>query len=382
VSPNNTTNHAASILIATGGTSGHIYPALAIAEALRSRRPELRIVFCGMRGGQEEGIAATHDFPFSPLLAQNMPSKNDPRYFSWFVNNVRGILQSRRILKKEQPKLVIGTGGYVSAPLMWVARQKRVPYILHEQNSIPGRANLMFAKEADTVFISYDVSRRHFSDKDNLVLSGNPVRPVFFTLDRREARAALGVPDTTFLVLMTGGSQGARTLNRAVAGLRDLDAWHRLIERHPNLLLVHSVGINQDECLAEALSTIPNVSAKSYINNTAYWCAACDFFMGRAGAMTCAEVAASGKPSMLIPYPYAADDHQTSNARALEEAGAAFVVLDDAFTSATLVETVERMIEDAPLRHAMGERARAQSTPNAAPMIAEHVLAMIDGAPR
>lgn len=367
-----------TILIAAGGTSGHIYPALAIASALKESLPSTGLVFCGVPGSLEQAMVEAEGYDFRPIMAQNMPSRQDRRYWGWFTRNTRGLFKSLAILRKERPRLVIGTGGYVSAPLVAAARFLRIPYLLHEQNSVPGRANRLFASRAKTVFISYDVSRSFFRRKDHLVLSGNPIRPLFSTLDRSKARQALSLSEDLFLILVMGGSLGARTLNTAVARLDDDGSWSSLLKEHPELRLTISAGVQSKEACVRELAGLPGMlRAEAFFHDAPYWIAACDLFVGRAGAMTCAEIAAQAKASILIPFPYAADDHQTANARAMEEAGAAIVVPDKEFDSQKLLETIKVLIDDPDRLARMGEGAGRWALPDAAGIIAENVLAIL-----
>ncbi len=376
---NENNNHPSkTVLIAAGGTSGHIFPAIAIASELRSVCPSCRIVFSGIADSLEHKSALEEGFEFSPITAQNLPSRNDRRFFKWLFNNLRGIRLSRRILKNLNPDLVIGTGGYVSAPVIAAASMSRVPYVLHEQNSVPGRANRLFAKRAKAVFISYDVSRKHFSNKVKLILTGNPVRPDFYRLEREGSRNKLGIDRDTFVVLVMGGSLGARKINNAVECLDRESGWSALLEKYPNLRLFVSTGVQNGELAAERLNAIPHIHASLYFDDAPERIAACDFYVGRAGAMTCAEIAALGKPSMLIPYPHAADDHQTENARVMEEAGASFVCEDRSFDSHILLETIRSALVEKELLALMGQRAADLATPDASRTIADHIMHLLD----
>ncbi len=366
-----------TVLIAAGGTSGHIFPALAIAKELRTLCPTCRIVFCGIADRLEHKMAIQEKFEFRHVTAQNLPSRNDRRYWSWLKRNVRGLRLSHKAIKELKPDVVLGTGGFVSAPVIAVAKMMRIPYVLHEQNSVPGRANRFFAKSAERVFISYDISRSYFSRKANLHLTGNPVRPEFYLLEKASARQSIGIDDDAFVVLVMGGSLGAKTINDAVNGL-DLDGrWSRLVKENPQILLMVSTGTQNDESVAEKLSALPHVSASSFYHDAPARIAACDFYVGRAGAMTCAEIMALGKPSMLIPFPYAADNHQTENANVMEREGAAFVCDDRKFNSTTLLEVVRSAIREEDLLAEMGAKAKSLATPYASRVIAEQMIDLI-----
>ncbi len=189
----------------------------------------------------------------------------------------------------------------------------------------------------------------------------------------------MGIAEDIFLILVMGGSLGARTLNRAVAHLDLEGSWSSFMKEHPQVRLATSAGVQSGPACVDELAALPGMlRAEPFFHDAPYWIAACDLFIGRAGAMTCAEIAAQAKPSLLIPFPYAADDHQTANARALEEAGAALVFSDQAFDSQKLLETVEALIQDPDRLARMGEGAGRWAIPDAAGIIAESVLAALE----
>lgn len=368
-----------TIIIAAGGTSGHIYPAFAIAAGIQRILPAVRFIFCGAPGGLEQIMVESEGYNFHPIPAQNMPNRRNRRYFSWAWTNIRGMLKSRALLKAQIPQLVIGTGGFVSAPLIAAARCMGVPYFLHEQNAVPGRANRLFARRARAVFISYESSRSCFARGGHIVFSGNPVRPLFFELDRARAREALDIADDVFLVMVMGGSLGSRTINTALARMDDAGGWTALLDKYPQLRLAVSTGVQSPVGYPEEIAALPGVlTAEPFLHDAPYWIAACDLFIGRAGAMTCAEIASQGKPSVLIPFPHAVDDHQTENARAMEEVGASLVFSDGDFNSQQLLETLDRLIAQPDLLAAMSKSARRWATPDAAGTIAEMVAAVLE----
>ncbi len=375
----NQTDKTITIVIAAGGTSGHIYPAFAIATGIKKTLPSVKFIFCGAAGGLEQKMVENEGYEFFPIPAQNMPNRHDRRYLSWISNNIKGMRKSRRLLRESKPSLVIGTGGFVSAPLVAAARLMKIPYLLHEQNAVPGRANRLFAREAQAVFISYESSRSYFRHKDNLIFSGNPVRPIFFELDRHKARQALELSSDLFLVLVMGGSLGSRTINQALARMDDQGAWSSLLDKHPSLRLIVSTGVQSKADCAEEIAALPGViGAHPFLHDAPYWIAACDLFVGRAGAMTCAEISSQGKPSVLVPFPYAVDDHQTENAFAMQQAGASIVFEDRIFDSNRLLETLDDLIAKPDLLASMSEKSHQWATPDAAGSIARFVATVIN----
>lgn len=298
-----------------------------------------------------------------------------------FLRNLRGISSSLSFLRKERPLFVFGTGGYVTAPLIAAARLCRVPYFLHEQNSIPGRANRLFSKGARCVYISYETSRAYFADNVSLSFSGNPVRSIFQTLEKVSSRQKLGIDPDTFLILIMGGSLGAQTVNKAVEGLGSevSNEWQQFTKCHPEVQVVVSTGQLRDPDLAEKLSKIPHVQARTYIDDLPLWLSASDLYIGRAGAMTLAEVTALAKPSVLVPFPQAADDHQSENARIMKAAGASYVCEDLIFNASVLLNTIEQLISDPEMLALMGRKAGELAVLDAAERIADTTFEMMGG---
>ncbi len=372
-------NH--TLILGAGGTGGHIYPALSIAAAFHKAAPSMRIVFCGEEGSLEESRVQKAGYVFYPISAYPLPVKRIGNYVTWFLKNLRGITSSLSFLRKERPLLVFGTGGYVTAPLITAARLCRVPYFLHEQNSIPGRANRLFSKGAQCVFISYEASRSNFGDNVSLSFSGNPVRSVFQTLEKESSRQKLGLDSDTFLILITGGSLGAETINRAVEGLgtNASEGWQHFLKRYPKVQVLVSTGQLRDPSLAEKLSNISHVQARTYIDDLPLWLSASDLYIGRAGAMTLAEVTALAKPSVLVPFPHAADNHQNENARIMKAAGASYVCEDRTFNANVLLNTIERLISDPEALDLLGMKSGELAVMDSAEKIVEATLQMING---
>ena len=330
-------------MFGAGGTSGHINPAIAIADHMRRQEPESEIMFCGLAGGLEQEMTERAGYAMQAIRAFGVPEQKRAGLHRFLVENTAGLMQSRKQIKAFQPDVVISTGGYVGGPLVMAALSLGVPVLLHEQNAYPGRANRFLAPYTKSVCISFPESGKYFSRRTHLVLSGNPVAPIFFEVSREESRRKLGIPEDAFQILVLGGSLGAGSVSRAVIGLKDEPVWKRLKEERDVRLTV-ATGKEQAGSYLDDANGVDGVTAVSYLHDVPHWMAAADLFIGRAGAMTCSELAAVGVPSVLVPYPHAANDHQTLNALMMKHAGAADVIPDAALSSAAMADVIFELV--------------------------------------
>lgn len=353
-------------LLSGGGTSGHITPALAIAEQIRMDHPDAEIRFCGTARGLESDLVPRAGYEFFPIRARGLPSKPSPEMLRALADFVAGRRQCRQLLREFRPNAVIGTGGYVCSPVVSAAASLGIPVLLHEQNAFPGRSNRLMARKAAAVCISFPGTEQHFPARTRVTLTGNPVRAAFFGLERDQARQALSIDPAAPLILVIGGSLGARTLNQAILGLDLAETW-RGWSSGPLPAVILAAGRQQFAEVSAAASTgKPWLSVREYIHDIDLHMASADLIICRAGAMTCAELAALGRPSILVPYPFAAGDHQTFNARSLADAGAALLCPDAALTPAYLRKTLQELFTDPARLKAMGLAAAGLARPNAA----------------
>jgi UDP-N-acetylglucosamine--N-acetylmuramyl-(pentapeptide) pyrophosphoryl-undecaprenol N-acetylglucosamine transferase len=361
------------VFFAGGGTGGHLYPGLAIARALQQLRPDVEPFFIGALRGIERDILPTTEFPHVLLDLH-------PLYRSKVWNNaktVRGALgawrQLSRIAAERRPAVVVGTGGYASGLALAYAAAHRVPYALQEQNSYPGLTMRFFSRWAREVYLGYPEAARHLASGSNkkLVDSGNPIepppseRPV-----RATARRAWGLPPAGGRVLLVfGGSQGARAINNTVA------EWIRSGARPRDLYIVWATGKGTyDEYSSLATE---GVVIRPYIAPMRDAYAVADLALSRAGAMGTAELSAWGIPSLLVPLPTAAADHQSVNARTLAAAGAAIYIPQIDFTVARFDRTLRELLEHPDELARLTRGAIARARPDAAQMIARRIAAMI-----
>jgi UDP-N-acetylglucosamine--N-acetylmuramyl-(pentapeptide) pyrophosphoryl-undecaprenol N-acetylglucosamine transferase len=305
---------APKIVMATGGTGGHIYPALAVGELLRSRG--YSVVILGQQGGMEAQLAAEAGFEFRGVSAGKFDRhRPDPRQ-AWraFV----GLSEARRIVKALAPQLVVGFGGFASFPGVAAAAWLRLPVVLHEQNAYPGLVTRWFARRATVVAVSDRAVAAHLPAGVRVAYVGYPIREV--RLPRAEARARLGLPEAGPVTLVMGGSQGSQALNTLVPS-----AYRRL--PHPPIVL-HSSGPSWEADVRRAVADLPHYHVAPYLDAPTAWSAA-DLAITRAGFGTLAEAAYHGVPLVMVPLPGAAEDHQHHNAVAVERAGAGLVVRQD-----------------------------------------------------
>lgn len=354
------------VLIAAGGTAGHINPALAIAGALRAARPDTEVHFAGRQGGMEYGLVTKAGYPFHHIEVNGIQRKLTPKNILRDIEALWHLALSgpraKAMLRQVQPDLVVGCGGYVSGPVLRCAAKMGYKTAIHEQNAFPGVTNKLLAPLVDVVFAAVPAAVQKLGAPNKTLVVGNPVRPEVFCQNRAEARALLGAGDRTVL-LSFGGSLGARRLNEVVA---ELAAWEQA--GHKNILHIHATGSREAQAFAalleqKGLAGAPNLVVKEYIDNMPQLLAAADLVISRAGALTLAELCAAGRAAILIPSPNVAENHQYYNALELQKVGAAVVIEEKDLTPELLIQTVDRLTADRASLAAMGKLANALSEP-------------------
>lgn len=370
------------VLIAAGGTAGHINPALAIAGALKKADPSAEIHFAGRKEGMEYRLVTEAGYPFHHIEITGFQRKlsltNLRRNCVTLWNLALSGPKARAMLREVQPDLVIGCGGYVSGPVVRCAAKRGIKTALHEQNAFPGVTNKLLAPDVDVVFAAVPAAVEKLGAPAKTLVVGNPVRPdVFEKAAQREAiRAQMGAGDRT-VILSFGGSLGARRVNEVVA---DLCAWEQ--HEHKNVLHLHATGQYGVELFKEleqkkGFARGEDLIVKEYINNMPELLAAADLVISRAGALTLAELEAAGRAAVLIPSPNVAENHQYYNALELQKAGAAVVIEEKDLTGAKLVETVAGLLENPGKLAEMGRAARSLSVDDSLDRIAARLLALV-----
>lgn len=355
------------IVLTGGGTGGHIYPALAVAEQLRESEDVEEILYIGASGHKEEKLAQERGLKFIGLDVSGLPRKLSPKLVSWPVQLLTAVMECRKYLRNFRPTVLLGTGGYASAPPLMAARMLGIPYAIHEPDAHPGLVNRVLAANARLVSCGMEGAvDRLRSRRGKVVVNGNPVGKNFVNLlPRDSACAVLGLNPEMRTLLITGGSQGARAINEAV-----IDALPALLEADPPLQVIHQVGEkNIVECKERLSPTVQNSKRyflRDYFDDLSIAYAVTDIALCRSGAMTIAELSVTGCPALFIPYPFAAADHQMHNARFMASKGAAVVIPQDELSGARLQQEVLSMLQNEETLRNMHKAMLACGRPQAA----------------
>ncbi|CAN5310988.1 undecaprenyldiphospho-muramoylpentapeptide beta-N-acetylglucosaminyltransferase [soil metagenome] len=344
------------LVIAGGGTGGHLFPGVAVAEELRAREPTAEVTFVGTRRGIEARVLPELGWPLELIEVSGLKTVGLMGAIRGLVRLPKAWWQAHALLKRLQPDAVIGVGGYASGPVVLAARLRGIPTAICEQNSIPGLTNKILGRLVRRVFLAFETSKPFFNTR-KVVMAGNPVR--------RDLLARLQAPATprtgAIHILVSGGSLGAVAVNELAAmALIELSRDH-------SLQITHQTG-EQDLERTAARYREANVAAdcRAFIKDMAATYLAADLVIGRAGATTVAELAIAGKPAVFIPYPFAADDHQTLNAAEMAAKGAALSFKQQDLTAEKLVAALRPLLDDAAQRTAMGDAMKTLAKPGAA----------------
>lgn len=346
------------ILFAGGGTAGHINPALAIAGFIKERHPDAKISYIGTAKKLEATLVPRAGYDFYTIDVVGFSRKLTPKGIAHNLSAVylaaNSSLKVRKILKEIKPDIVIGTGGYVSGPVLSAAQKLGIKTAIHEQNAYPGVTTKMLAKKADKVLLAYKEAEKFLTTKNGCVLTGNPVRQEIINADKAAARKKLGL-DNRPLILSFGGSLGARPINEAVtAFIKKHNGSHKYYH-------IHASGKNGYETMLksfEGTTLSEEITLKDYIYDMDVCMAAADIVIARAGAITLSEIQALGKAAVLIPSPYVAENHQFHNAMSLKNVGAADIIEEKDLNEEVFVRTVERLADNSTLLNAMSENAK------------------------
>lgn len=354
-----------------GGTAGHINPALALAEVLQKRGHE--VYFAGTPQGVEARLVGQTDIPFTSFEASGFDRERPHTLITSSLKIVCSARKAKAWMRSLSPDAVVGFGGYVSIPVGMAAEKLHVPLVVHEQNSVMGMANKYLGKKAAAVALTYEVAGKDIEDKSKLSVTGNPVRSSIFSVTREQGRQMLGIPQDATMLLVFGGSLGARHINSAVCSLKE-----RLLAID-GLYVVHISGPKEYETTCAALALSPEEKQRwnvmPYQDRMAETLHAADCVISRAGATSLAEISALGLPALLVPFPYATEDHQTTNARAYVERGAAEMMADAELDDERFAEKLLSLVSDADLRESMRAAAATFETQDAASKLADVVVA-------
>jgi UDP-N-acetylglucosamine--N-acetylmuramyl-(pentapeptide) pyrophosphoryl-undecaprenol N-acetylglucosamine transferase len=355
------------VLIAAGGTGGHIYPAIAVADVLMRRQPGTAVLFVGTAKGLETRIVPENGYQLALINSEGLKNVGLARALRSLAVLPRSLREARMIIRDFDPNVVVGAGGYVSGPVLLTAHFMRKPTLVMDSNALPGFTNRQLARFVDKAALSFEEASRYFGGR--AVVTGNPVRSDFFEIEARK-------PSDRINILIFGGSQGAQAINQAM-----VDAIPLLNDIKPELAITHQTGEAQLGFVSQAYKSAgwADADVRAYITDMVAAFDKADLIICRAGATTCSEVCAAGKPALMIPFPGAADDHQRKNAEALAAKGAARMILQSDLTPARLAEEIRSLARSPEELVKMGTAARDLARPDAAESVADLIYELNSG---
>lgn len=358
------------IILTGGGTAGHINPALAVAGVLQKQGHE--VFYAGVPGKIEQRLANEAGLPFKGFEAAGFDRAHIKTLPAAVYKISRSTKKAKAWFREIKPACVVAFGGYVCIPVARAAEQCGIPVVVHEQNSVMGMANKYLSRRAAKVCLTYEHAASVLSNKSNVVVTGNPVRQSVFDATREEARCEFNIPSNATLLLVTGGSLGARHLNAAIVERKEM------LLSHPNLYIIHVTGKAELESVKASLNLSESEALRwqlfGFTNKMGQCMAAADAIVSRSGASSLAEISARKIPALLVPFPYATGDHQTMNAKACVEAGSAFLVPDAEVEGEQFTQYLTQLIEDGNLRKQMSEACAKQKTGDASNLVASCVI--------
>ncbi|KXB92788.1 undecaprenyldiphospho-muramoylpentapeptide beta-N-acetylglucosaminyltransferase [Megasphaera hutchinsoni] len=364
------------VIISGGGTGGHIYPAITIARAI-AELEKTEFLYVGSRQGLENTLIPKENIPFVTLDVRGLERKISWKNVVTLGRTGKSVIQAMHIIHQFKPNVVIGTGGFVCGPVLLAASMRKIPTLIQEQNVIPGVTNTILSRFVSCIALGYEAAAERFSHKDRLIYTGNPVRKEVLTVTKEQGRAALSLKKDTFTLLIAGGSRGARSINTAALMV------HEYFKDMDDIQIIHVTGEGEYQRVVQALAEVDEKGRYGrgsliipYLHQMPEALAAADLVVYRAGAVGLAEVTVRGVPSILIPYPYAAEDHQRYNALELVKQGAAKMILDKMLTGKELLDEVLRLKENTNALLAMAKASKALGKPQAAHDIAQLALTM------
>ena len=373
------------ILFACGGTGGHINPAIAVASYIRERHPEAVIQFAGSPKGMEAKLVTKAGFDFAPIIIKGFQRKLNWRNIKYNVSSVfyltTASMRAEKLIKNFAPDIVVGTGGYVSGPILRKAAKMGIKTLSHESNAFPGVTTKLLARYVDKILLAVPEAKKYLPDSCQYAVTGNPVRESIIFADREKARAKFNLNENDICILSFGGSQGARRMNLAMA---DLMKWE---QGRDHIRHIHATGMYGVDVFPGLLKergldpdNMPWADIREYINDMDDCLAAADLVIGRSGALTLSEIEAAGRASILIPSPNVAENHQYHNAMVLANHDAAVVVEEKDLNGQWMCQTVEELTQDPQRLKTLGKNAQSLAILDANQKIYEEVLAMLNSA--
>ncbi|WP_236785664.1 undecaprenyldiphospho-muramoylpentapeptide beta-N-acetylglucosaminyltransferase [Anaerococcus ihuae] len=345
------------VIVSGGGTGGHIYPAIAMCQKLEEEIENLEILYVGLDDGPEKRIVKKYGYQFKAIEAMGLPRKISKRLFKSLFTNFKGFNEAKKIIKEFKPDLVIGTGGYVCAPILYQASRKHVKTLIHESNSFPGVTTRFLSNKVDLVCISFEEAKKHLKNQDNVYITGNPVRTSFNTTYSQEDLKKLGIKKDRPVVFSFGGSNGSKILNEAVSKMSDF--------MDGKFYLLHQTGLKNYDDFIKNTKENQYIKAFSYIDNIDLFYAVSDLVIASSGAMSLSEISNLKKASILIPKAYTTENHQEYNARSYLDKGACSMILEKELNGKILYDNILNIVEDKEKLKDMGEKASLLQNPHA-----------------
>jgi len=367
------------VIFTCGGTAGHVNPALALAGLIKDRRPTSEILFVGAHRGMEQKLIEAAGWKFRAVEISSFHRSLRPREIRHNVVSLRNLIRSpkeaRRILQIFPADLVVGTGGYASYPMIRAAARQGIPTAIHESNAIPGLTTKLLEDCVDLIMVGFEECRKNYRYTEKVLVTGTPVRGDFFRLSKRDAKKQLGMDDGRPLIVSFWGSLGAEEMNRQMARFMALEAGKQPFHH------IHGAGTIGSRHMKEYLSSAgvelaktPSLEVREYIEDMGAVMRAADLVICRAGASTISELTALGTPALMVPSPYVTNNHQEKNARALEEAGGAAVLLEPACSGQALFQAACGILHDEARLRGMEEAMASLGIRDAAERIYQTVL--------
>lgn len=362
------------IVLSGGGTGGHIYPAIAIGRELLAKNENCKIFYIGNPKNLEKTLIEKENFEFLPISIKGMPKSKNLVLIKWLFELAIAVFTSLIYFIKIKPDAVLGTGGYVSGPALIAAKILNIPFMLHDSDAIPGIVTRKMAPFANAVNISFEAAKKHIKAKE-IEVNGNPLRNDFNSTNKVDSLKKLELNPEKFTILVMGGSQGAKSINQAISTCA-----LELIE-NLEIQIIHQTGLKNYEEYMDSISAQlrnnPSYLVKPYLDDMALYLSSADLVVARAGSLSLSEFNLCALPSILIPYPYAANNHQYHNAKALEDLGAAICLEDNLCDGDNLFEIISSLTKDKEKLSQMKNANLAIAKPNATKEICELLLSII-----
>ncbi|ETI67985.1 undecaprenyldiphospho-muramoylpentapeptide beta-N-acetylglucosaminyltransferase [Neobacillus vireti] len=362
------------IVVSGGGTGGHIYPALALIREIQKENKDAEFLYIGTINGLEGKLVPRENIAFKSIHITGFKRKLSFENVKTIFRFLKGVTDSKKILKEFKPDIVIGTGGYVCGPVVYAAAKLRIPTIIHEQNSVPGLTNKFLSRYVNKIAICFEEAKSYFPG-DKVVFTGNPRASEVIGKDGIKGRLSAGLSTTMPAVLIFGGSRGARPINEAV-----VKALSELAEKPYQVLYitgdVHYEAVQKE---TELIGSPKNVVIKPFIHNMPEVLAGIDLVVSRAGATTLAEITSLGIPSILVPSPYVTNNHQEKNARSLSDQGAAELLLEKDLTSKSLVNSIDQILLNNETLTDMKGHAKKMGVPDSAERLYSLMRQLVKG---